>query len=280
MAGIAAHDVPAEVPAGRALRASDALEVQLGFVGTAPDHAEQRRIVAELAARDPGGGSLALRIRPLPPDVRLDRRGVPRARWLLGVGGDLAEAITVDYRVGIRMVVAGPPRSGRTTLLRSLLAQVVDADVVVAAPARSLLRRDAESGGVPVLSPAHPLPNGFADGSRPAVALVDDVSHLDDGPLASQLHDLVRSATPGLTVIAAGRSDELATTYRGLGAELRRNRCGLLLQPGPADGDILGLRLARQREYQPPGRGILVGEPAWGPAFVDAEQIPIQVARL
>ena len=55
--------------------------------------------------------------------------------------------------------------------------------------------------------------------------------------------------------------------------------CGLLLRPGPVDGEILGVRLPRRAASGPPGRGVLVGDPAWGPAFDDGDPVPIQVAQ-
>jgi DNA segregation ATPase FtsK/SpoIIIE, S-DNA-T family len=49
----------------------------------------------------------------------------------------------------------------------------------------------------------------------------------------------------------------MAVTYRGLTAEARSGRCGLLLCPrGPLDGDLLGVRTAAATEPLP-GRGVL-----------------------
>lgn len=279
MAGVAARDVPERMPPGRAVRARDGLEIQLAFAGSAPTRPEQDRVVAEIAARHPRGAPDAIRIRPLPPDVALPDLERVAQRWVLGLGDDEAAPITLDPGAGIRLLVAGPPRSGRTTFLRTLLAQTFGREVAVAAPVRSRLRADAEAAGVRVLAPTDGLPEGFGDGARSTVLLVDDVDHLGDDVLAEEVLALVRAGRPGLTVVVAGRNDELATTYRGLGAELRRNRCGLLLQPGPVDGDIIGIRLPRHREQLPPGRGVLVGEPGWGPELGEGRPIPIQLAR-
>jgi S-DNA-T family DNA segregation ATPase FtsK/SpoIIIE len=48
------------------------------------------------------------------------------------------------------------------------------------------------------------------------------------------------------------------TSFSGLAVVIRRRRTGLLLQPGPADGELLGVRTGGQRMAPVPGRGLLV----------------------
>jgi S-DNA-T family DNA segregation ATPase FtsK/SpoIIIE len=79
--------------------------------------------------------------------------------------------------------------------------------------------------------------------------------------------------------VVAGRADDLATTYRGVAADVRRSHCGILLRPGPVDGELLGVRLPRRPSSGPPGRGIAIGDPAWAAMFDDGEPVPIQVAE-
>ena len=58
--------------------------------------------------------------------------------------------------------------------------------------------------------------------------------------------------------VAAGTTQHLAATYRGLATELRRAATGIVLQPRHAsDGDLLGVALPRLHG-PPPGRGVLV----------------------
>jgi DNA segregation ATPase FtsK/SpoIIIE, S-DNA-T family len=77
--------------------------------------------------------------------------------------------------------------------------------------------------------------------------------------------------------VAAGSSDELAVTFRGVAAEVRRARCTVLLHPGPGDADLAGWPLPRREPGRPPGRGLLVGDPALGAHFADGP-LPIQIA--
>jgi S-DNA-T family DNA segregation ATPase FtsK/SpoIIIE len=289
------------------VRASDGAEVQLALPGgTAVD----ATVIRELSKRRwpesvpdrPG----PIRVRALPPLVRLEtvRREavrldtlrapvgrVGRAAVVLGVGGDAAEPLTVDLLAGrARLLVAGPPRSGRSTLLLSLLAQLVAGTVrtIVAAPPRSPLYGAARAYGVPAL-----LPDRTADGRTvdtgaahtveatleaggPAVLLVDDCEITCDGRAADLLADLAASRTD-LAVVLAGRSDDLAVTFRGLAADVRSAHCAVLLSPGPGDGELAGVRLPARRASGPPGRGLVIGDPAWGPPF-GAAPVPLQVA--
>ena len=111
----------------------------------------------------------------------------------------------------------------------------------------------------------------------PGLLLVDDCEAFVDSPAGDDVLGWLRSDAPISTVVA-GRSDDLAGAYRGIGAYVRRGRCGVLLRPGPMDGELLGIRLPRRAAAGPPGRGIIVGEPRWGPPFDEAEPVPIQIA--
>lgn len=280
LAGVAARDVPDQMPPGRGLRAVDAAEFQLlaspgpSSLGAAPESA--------------GGGRLAetaVVLRPLPAVVERAGLRSPARGLLLGVGGDAAVPVAVDPFAGAaRMLVAGPPRSGRSTALGALLAEAlrVRHAVVVAAPARSPLSAAGQHFGVPVLDPA-----GGPAGSGPpppgTLLLVDDSEAFLDTALGDDLTGWLRAAGTELAAVVSARADELATAYRGLGVEIRRNRSGLLLQPGPLEGELLGIRLDRSRSVParsaPPGRGVLVDVATPGLVPPDGEPVPVQVAR-
>jgi len=291
LAGVPADAVPASMPPGRALRANDGAEIQLAFAGAAASSIESSRAAARCAKQwfttAVPEGAAPIRIRPLPDQVRLadlrHRLGGHRlGRYCLGLGGADGEAIRIDLSRGsARLLVAGPARSGRTTLLTSILSQAVAAGVAViaAAPPRSPLCAVAGNHGIAVLSPSHRgalLPHGEPpDG--PSVVIVDDSEAFADSACGDLLTVWARGCAADRAVVVAARSEDLAITFRGVAAEVRRSRCGILLQPEPADGELLGIRLTRVRRTGPPGRGVLVGDPAWGDTFA-AGPIPIQVA--
>jgi S-DNA-T family DNA segregation ATPase FtsK/SpoIIIE len=86
--------------------------------------------------------------------------------------------------------------------------------------------------------------------------LVDDVERL----AASAAEDLLVGAADDVALVAAGTTADLLASYRGLGAQLRRSRTGVLLHPlGAGDGELLGMRRARTAAG-PPGRATLVDD--------------------
>ena len=285
-AGVPADVLPASMPPGRALRSTDGAEIQLAFAGTGASRIELSKAAARCVRRWSGkparDGDAPIRIRPLPVRVRLAdlRRGL--GGYCLGVGGADGAPVTIDLFRGSRhLLVTGPARSGRTTLLSSILAQAVAAGIAViaAAPPRSALCAVADEHGITVLGPSHDgsvVRDGEAP-DTPSVVIIDDSEAFADSACGDLLADWARDCTSNRAVVVAARSEDLAITFRGVAAEIRRSHCGVLLQPGPVDGELLGIRLPRVREAAPPGRGILVGDPAWGDAFAEGP-IPIQVA--
>jgi S-DNA-T family DNA segregation ATPase FtsK/SpoIIIE len=189
------------------------------------------------------------------------------ARVALGVAGDGADPIAVDLLHGDgRWLVAGPARSGRTTVLVSILRQLIAApiEVLVAAPTRSPLSTAAADLGLTALNPTSArLDESFTRSRGPRVVLIDDSAAFADQPIEAQLLDLMASAgSGGLGVVAGARADDVSISYRGIAAAIRRSGTGILLQPGPAEGELLGVRLPRRRSALPPGRGVLVCDQA------------------
>jgi S-DNA-T family DNA segregation ATPase FtsK/SpoIIIE len=263
LAGISPRDVPASMPPGRAVCAETAAEVQFAFLGAEPSAAAQQQALRELSAvSGPPPGRGPIRIRPLPASVAIASLGsTEQGMAVLGVGGDEQSPVAVDlFAGGGRLIVAGPPRSGRTTVLRLILEQVRDCDLLVGAPKRSGLVEAAQARGLHVLTPDDPPTAIPPPRSQPLLVLVDDSEAFLDTRVGDALTELLRTGRPDIAAVVAARNDELAVTYRGLGNEARRSRAGLLLQPEPGDGELLGLRLPRTYSAQPPGRGVLAVE--------------------
>ena len=111
-AGLDPRSVRHTLPPGRAIRVADRAEVQFIHPGTADD---QRGAAAACAARWPGEPAQRLRLRRLPRSMPLTQLPATQAT-ALGVGGDDAAPVMLDLRAGAgRVLVAGPPRSGRST---------------------------------------------------------------------------------------------------------------------------------------------------------------------
>jgi S-DNA-T family DNA segregation ATPase FtsK/SpoIIIE len=274
LSGLPAHPSsrPPDPAPGRGRRSSDGALVQLALP---PD----------LPARDGAGTAGRSRrvrpivVRPLPDHVRLadmprDRTG----RIALGLAGDEADPVLVDPFTGPRRwLVAGPPRSGRTTALRLIArqAQAQELALLVVAPDHSPLLLEAAELAVPVLRPGDPAELPAAG----TLVLVDDCEAFTGTVVGDALVEWARRSTSALLLVVAGRTDDVATSYRGVAAEVRRHRCGILLRPGPLDGELLGVRLARRTAaVDPPGRGVAVADASWGAAFAGDAPVPIQLA--
>jgi len=247
--------------------------------------AEQKRAAADIRASTPtpDPANLPFPIRPLPARVsRTDLSPVPAPLTLLGVGGDAADAVTVDLISDpVLLTLAGPPRSGRSTVLRLILEQATTNETTtwVAAPRRSPLFGEASACGARIITPDD-LASEIADPmAAPLLLLVDDSEAFLDTAAGDALTELLRSGIRNVSAVVAGRNDELAVTYRGISSEVRRSRCGLLLQPAPGDGDLLGVRLPRNRALPIPGRGLLVlDQPQLRPLAPGSDVLPVQIA--
>jgi S-DNA-T family DNA segregation ATPase FtsK/SpoIIIE len=306
LAGIPARAVPDTMPAGRGLLATGAVEVQVAVLDRQPGGPAQAAALAAVAGAATERAEAhpvrrrPFRVRPLPRLVRLadlmhqagigrcsgpaDGTGEHAARivlpaakspfWtLLGAGGDDAGPVGVDLaRDGPGFLLAGPRRSGRSSALVTLACglRATGTPVVLVAPARSPLGSSAARiGASRVLGPADAQALSAALAQDPVAVLVDDVTRLADTPVDQALVELLRSGGDGHVVVVAGSNDELATTFRGTAAEVRRSRAGLLLCPSWTDGELLGARLPRGDPETVPGRGVLIG---------CDRQIPVQVA--
>lgn len=269
MIGVNQRSVPDDIPSGRALRAGDKCEVHIALLGEDPSGqgqaAEVQRIAAACRERDAGLPDAA---RPFRVDVLPDRLtyeqasayrpgGQPGAMWAMAaVGGDQLTALGPDFTLTPTFLVAGPARSGRSTVLLTMALSLIDAGtpVVVGAPRRSPLRDLAGRPGVlAVFDGADIDPEALEEalGSAPggAVVILDDADLL----LQTQAEDILnRIARTGAEtkqgLIASGQLDRISSAYSGWSADMRRNRQGMLLSPqNVSDGDLIGAKIPRSR---------------------------------
>ncbi len=253
VAGLPARAVPAHRPPGRALIGEEAWECQLALPP-----------VDARPARDAPGTPVpdGVRIPELPAEASLPLGGPGGAGaplWLpVGLGGDEGTVVGIDLARAGGLLVAGPPGSGRSTTLDGFAAQWAATGVPV-------LRIGAGPGSAPLVDGVLCLVDpGVAQvqdwvattAGGPAVVVVDDLAGLPDA-LGDALTQLCRPGR-GLVLVGAGAPAELAATFRGPTAALRRSRSGLLLRPGPGDAEVLGIRLPRARVADRPGSGWLV----------------------
>ena len=186
---------------------------------------------------------------------------------LVGIGGDTLRAYGPDLATGMPgFVVAGPPGSGRSTVLAAMAHSLLRTGVGVLAitPRPSPLRRLAHEGATVLTGPeltGADLTAALAAAPERAVVLMDDAELLRDCPAADELRALLGAgAGSGRALVIAGDAEAVCTGFSGWQVELKKARRGLLLAPQSiTEGDLIGIRLPRSVLGQPPqpGRGLL-----------------------
>jgi DNA segregation ATPase FtsK/SpoIIIE, S-DNA-T family len=256
--------VPSPVP-GRAVIAATRQVIQVAWPG-----ADLARAVAGVNARWPEARRVAPGIGLLPTAVRMGELGMAarlvreapgEPAWIpAGIGdGTLAPAGLELYEYE-HALIAGPPRSGRSSALCAI-AQAVAASpaapvTLALVPRRSPLR-DSPHVRQAVASCAE---LEAAIGAHPGGALyilADDAESVDEP--TGLLERLMKPPNSHVTLIAAGRSDTLRRSFGHWTQKVRESRCGVLLTPDyDLDGDLFGVTLPRlNRLAAVPGRGFL-----------------------
>jgi S-DNA-T family DNA segregation ATPase FtsK/SpoIIIE len=260
---------------GRAI-VEDQFEAQVAVVGDHGDAASQadaiRALGADLAARHPG--HRAAGISTLPSELSSSELPAPATplRPAVAVGDAALGPVELDLADG-HVLIAGPHRSGRTTSLATVAAQLTraseSAELVLLSPRRTTLTEHVHFARTATGDACQDLASTLAaevelrrdDGTeRPLVVLVDDIEELFDTPASAALERVARRGRDRDVRIVAACESRSAKTFSGVVPELRKSRRGLLLMPDLAlDGDILSVQLPHRLSITfVPGRGFLV----------------------
>jgi S-DNA-T family DNA segregation ATPase FtsK/SpoIIIE len=262
--GLRSKEIPTFVP-GRAVRADDHRVVQVGDPGDIEEVAQRIRVRWDVTAET--DGATPARIASLPSEIALDE--VPGAaevgrplRIPIGLADEDLGPAVLEMHAGEHAMITGPPRSGKSSLLRVIAQQLRAAD-----PELVLVGVCSERSplfGEPTLD-AFGTPDRLSGviaaapgDDRPWVVLVDDAGGVDDEDKAFDA--MVRNGRPDLHVIVAGRTDELSGDYGRWTRTVRQSRNGVLLQPNlNSDGGLLGAQLPRRLHVRMSvGRGFVV----------------------
>ncbi|MBS2966700.1 ATP-binding protein, partial [Actinocrinis puniceicyclus] len=271
------------VPPGRAYRAETGIELQAALLDPDPTGQAQNKALARIAERarertGPDAPAL-LRVDPLPASLTYTQAralhtstGVKTGPlWgLIGVGGDETRAYGVDLSAGSpAMLIAGPPRSGRSTAALTLAQFYLQrrTEIIVVAPRPSPLRGlEGRAGVLALLTSsqvtAEQLTAAFNRRTKKRlVVILDDAQDLRNCDAGTLLSDtLNRTAGDGIGLVIAGDPEELSTGFSGWLVDARKARRGLLLSPrSTTDGQLTGIQLTRGDTQKPvkPGIGIL-----------------------
>jgi S-DNA-T family DNA segregation ATPase FtsK/SpoIIIE len=223
---------------------------------------------------------------PTPPEVRtlpahLDATTLPATNdpLMAPIGLDERfEVATCDLRHG-HILIAGPPRSGRSTTLAVIALQMARADRPPPVHLLSPRERGIDPGeAFASVTTGLEACESWIRASREELAekggivLIDDGDELFDVLFADDLQSTMRwGRDHDARFVVAVESHAAHREFGGWLAELKKEKHGLLLDPElEVDGDLLSARLPRRKSTFPPGRGYLV---------MRGESKLIQVAR-
>ena len=266
MAGLRADAFSGDTPPGRGYL--DGLETQVAVLGRSSDPAVQAERIARLAeVMRSHGVAHAPPVERLPDRVLLTELPIAvDERPAFGLSDDTLAAIGLDDDGPF--LLAGPPQSGRTTVLATLVRSLVRArpDTPLLhvgqrrSPVTSIVRWAATASSE---DEAADLARAWA--SRAAAGeqftlVVEGITDYLGSMAESYLQDLVTAcARAGNCVIAEGDTSQLGSSWPLL-QSVKSARHGLILQPDQSDGDAL-LRTPFPRLTRaefPSGRGLYV----------------------
>ncbi|MEV1009623.1 FtsK/SpoIIIE domain-containing protein [Streptomyces sp. NPDC049881] len=283
--GLTSRKVPDDVPDGRMFRNQAATQIQIAVLAdelSGQAQAAALTAIGEWAAeRDRG---VARARRPFRVDVlpsrltfadaweKRDPEGSESRLWgLIGVGGDELMGYGPDLAQGTpAFIVAGPAKSGRSTVLSMLadsyLARGVR--VVVAAPRPSPLRELAGRDGVVQVFTGDDLSEkdvreALSTSSRehPIVVFVDDAEDLRRCDADPELRAIITQGSElGRYLVLGGDEGDIGGGFSGWQVEAKKARRGVLLSPAThRSGELIGAKLPRSAaaEQVTPGKGIL-----------------------
>ena len=258
--GLKKH-VPSSIPPGRAYIGGSDLAVQVGR--PAPS------LSAVVAARKeitPMKRRAPTQIGMLPSVVNVD--SLVATAWLaedpwrlpVGIANTTLAPVAWLLHTCEHALVAGPPRSGKSSFLMALakLTSLVAPELVVVAllgRSSSTLRTSPDVAvATEEVEELSARLSRLEDSTR-MLLLVDDAHLIQDttGEMESILTD------PRVHAVVAGRADDLRAAFNHWTQLVRKNRIGLLLRLQQAsDGELLGLSLPFGRAFDTqPGRGFV-----------------------
>lgn len=273
LVGLDPRRMPDDLPEGRGFT-SGGIETQVYLLTDDVSGQAQAAALADLGARArdrASHGPTPFRVDSLPAAIALDAvlamdRGASLQPFAaVGVGGDELAPYGLSTRGGTSFVVAGPGRSGRSTVLVQMaLSWIATGGAVVAVAPRPSAVRSLEGapGVVGVLTadgPPGDLGKLVESTERQVLVLVDDAEGLRMADLGDYLLQVARG-TVTATLAVGGDADALSTVNIGWLSEVRKARRGVVLSPqAPGDGEAIGLRVPRSLVggAPQPGRGWL-----------------------
>jgi len=274
--GIRGSMVPAPVP-GRCIDTVSMLQMHIATPDCGIEAAVQEATArwSHLPTKPDAVGTLPSTVSVAELESHFELASEP-LRFPVGIREDTLGPVLLEIYQDEHVLIAGPPRSGKSTLLLAiaeLLRHAPDSQrprLWGICDRRSPLRAAALDRIADCSEEVPPLLAALQQETAPTFLLIDDAERVADTD--QRLTNLFAAPPAHLTVIAAGRASELRSSYSHWTKEVSKARCGVLLQPDvSADGELLGVKLPRIAPVAlTPGRGyVCVGGEAWLAQTID-----------
>ncbi|HRA03824.1 MAG TPA: FtsK/SpoIIIE domain-containing protein [Arachnia sp.] len=279
-AGIPKNILNAQSPPGRCVQIGRSQELQLAILGRNGTPSVQVSEIDELSravaaihpVRPASVGSLPTRVAlsELPPALE--------GRPVVGIEDRSLGALGFDGEG--TFVIAGPPRSGRSTALHWFADSI--RRWAPSVPLVHLSARPSRLTGLPqwqasvigadrVREYAGSQLKPYVErdgGGKPLVAVfIEDLPELCGTVAEAELAEIVKLARRnGHLVFASGETSGFSSGFSSLTTEIKAGRAGVILHPDQHDGDLLKTPLPRLQKSADmlPGRGYFIqGGKAW-----------------
>lgn len=292
--GLQARKLPDDVPEGRGFRSETGLELQFALLGADTSGQAQAAALREIGAQavekfaDVPRSARPFRVDVLPTRLTFDEAWSmrvdtePKPLWaLVGVGGDELTAVGLDLARTPVAMIGGPPRSGRSTVLLSVVESLLrgGTEVVIAAPRPSPLRDLAGREGVRAVLTSADIDEDeikalLEDGDGTVAFVVDDGELLKDVGAKDYLKSLQRRCGDiGRAIVLGGDSSEIGSGFSGWQVELK-GRQGIVISPqGVTDGELIGVRMPRSSINAPGQAGRVLAN--LGDGVLRTIQVPL-----
>ncbi len=259
-------------PPGRGVL--DDRETQIGVLGGDPNVAVQARAIEELAAAmTEAGVAAAPSIEKLGDEIAL--ASLPEtvdSRVVIGVADDNLLPVGIDPVGGL--VVAGPPGSGRSTVLGTVASAVRRANpktqTFLLSPRRSALIRlqgwtgasDSDEASTALLARITTALDAKSLAPGSIAIFLESLAEFVGTPVEYDLEAVIKTALKREQFVVAESETSTWSQAYSLGSPLRAGRRGILVQPDDSDGDVLlNTPTGRiRRGSLPVGRGFLIGQ--------------------
>jgi S-DNA-T family DNA segregation ATPase FtsK/SpoIIIE len=261
LVGLRPKDMPDTVLPGRGFT-RNGNETQIFLLdedlGGQAQAAALREIGARAAERVGEVATPPFRVDALPARIEVDAAlqlvpaGAPAPHVVAGVGGDELQAFAIDTTRSNAFIVAGPGRSGRSSVLVGMAQTFMATGGAVIAmaprpsPLRDLTGPDVLSVFTDPATPAATFDELVEGAGRPVLVLIDDGEGLRDAAGGDFFLRVARGQVADTFVVLGGHADGVGAGLSGWQPEMKKARQGLLLSPqGISDGELIGTRMPR-----------------------------------